>query len=114
MKILDGKRIGTITFGEDGMLLGEVAGDIIVNGGHLELKGKVLGNVLVRGGTCRLTGIVKGNLVNEKGDVEVFGTVHGKVITKVGYTYVNPGSRVGGMEYAHIKKEVASSSSNSI
>ncbi|MER3407524.1 MAG: hypothetical protein C4292_01610 [Nitrososphaera sp.] len=106
MKILDGKRMGTVTFEEDGMLLGEVVGDVIVNSGHLELKGKVLGNVLVRGqATCRLTGIVKGNLVNEKGDVEVFGAVHGKVITKAGYTYVNPGSRVGTIEHAHIKKE---------
>jgi hypothetical protein len=106
MKILDGKRIGTVTFGEDGMLLGEVAGDVIVNDGYLELKGTVLGNVLVRGGACRLTGIVKGNVVNENGDLEVFGTIHGKVITKLGYTYVNPGSRVGGgIEHAHIKKQ---------
>jgi cytoskeletal protein CcmA (bactofilin family) len=107
MKILDGKRVGTVTFEEDGMLMGEVLGDVIVNKGYLELKGKVLGNVLVRGGSCRLTGIVKGNAVNEKGDLEVFGAVHGKVITKVGYTYVNPGASVGGIEKAHIKKEEA-------
>ena len=109
MKILDGKRTGTVTFDEDGMLIGEVLGDIIVNSGYLELKGKVLGNVLVRGGSCRLTGIVKGNAVNERGDLEVFGTVHGKVITKLGYTYVNPGSRVGAIENAHIKKEATNS-----
>ncbi|AIF85347.1 hypothetical protein NTE_03318 [Candidatus Nitrososphaera evergladensis SR1] len=105
MKILDGKRVGTVTFEEDGMLIGEVLGDVIVNGGYLELKGKVLGNVLVRGGSCRLTGIVKGNAVNEKGDLEVFGAVHGKVISKLGYTYVNPGAAVGGIENAHVKKE---------
>lgn len=107
MKILDGKRIGSVTFEEDGMLIGEVAGDVFVNRGYLELKGKVLGNVLVRGGACRITGIVKGNAVNEKGDMEVFGAVHGKVITKFGYTYVNPGSKVGGIESAF--KEVPAS-----
>lgn len=110
MKILDGKRTGTVTFGEDGILIGEVLGDVIVNAGYLELKGTVLGNLLVRGGSCRLTGIIKGNAVNEKGDLEVFGTVHGKVITKLGYTYVNPGSRVGGIENAHIKREAPASS----
>lgn len=107
MKILDGKRTGTVTFEEDGMLIGEVLGDVIVNRGTLELKGKVLGNVLVRGGTCRLYGIVRGNAVNERGDLEVFGAVHGKVITKAGYTYVNPGSSVGSIEHAHVKKEAS-------
>lgn len=107
MKILDGKRTGSVTFDEDGILIGEVAGDVIVNSGYLELKGKVLGNVLVRGGSCRLTGLVKGNVVNEKGDLEVFGTVHGKVITKTGYTYINPESKVGGIEKAPLKKEMS-------
>ncbi len=106
MKILDGKRIGSVTFDEEGMLIGEVVGDVIVNSGYLELKGNVLGNVLVRGGSCRLTGIVKGNVVNEKGDLEVFGAVHGKVITKTGYTYINPGSKVGGVEHAPLRKEM--------
>jgi hypothetical protein len=45
-----------------------------------------------------MLGIIKGNLVNEQGDVEIFGTVHGKVVTKAGYTYINPGSKVGGVE----------------
>jgi cytoskeletal protein CcmA (bactofilin family) len=107
MKILDGKRVGSVTFDEEGMLIGEVAGDVIVNAGYLELKGNVLGNVLVRGGSCRLTGIVRGNVVNEKGDLEVFGTVHGKVITKTGYTYINPESKVGGVENAPLKKEMS-------
>ena len=106
MKILDGKRVGTVTFEEDGMLIGEVLGDVIINKGYLELKGKVMGNVLVRGGSCRLTGIVKGNAVNEKGDLEIFGAVLGKVITKLGYTYINPGAAVGGVEKAPVKKEV--------
>ena len=107
MKIIDGKRTGSATFDEDGMLIGEVVGDVIVNSGYLELKGKVLGNVLVRGGSCRLTGIVRGNVVNEKGDLEVFGAVHGKVITKTGYTYINPESKVGGVESAPVKKEMS-------
>ena len=45
-----------------------------------------------------MLGIIRGSLENEKGDVEVFGTVHGKVVTKNGYTYVNPGSKVGALE----------------
>jgi predicted phosphodiesterase len=52
-----------------------------------------------------MLGIVRGNLKNESGDVEVFGTVHGKVITKNGYTYVNPGSKVGSIESAVPVKE---------
>jgi cytoskeletal protein CcmA (bactofilin family) len=106
MKILDGKRVGSVTFDEEGILIGEVAGDVIVNSGYLELKGTVLGNLLVRGGSCRLTGLVRGNVVNEKGDVEIFGTVHGKVITKTGYTYINPESKVGSVENAPLKKEL--------
>jgi hypothetical protein len=100
MKIIDGKHMGSITIFEDALIVGEIYGDVIVNAGHVELKGKVLGNVFVRKGTCRLLGIVRGNLENEKGDVEVFGTVVGKVITKNGYTYVNPGSKVGTIENA--------------
>jgi hypothetical protein len=95
MKIVDGKRMGSVTVFEDTLMLAEVVGDVILNSGHLELKGKVLGNLFVRKGTCRMLGIVRGNLENENGDVEVFGAVHGKVITKNGYTYVNPGSKVG-------------------
>jgi hypothetical protein len=102
MKILDGKRMGSITVFEDTLMLAEVVGDVILNIGHLELKGRVLGNLFVRNGTCRMLGIVRGNLVNEKGDVEVFGTVHGKLITKSGYTYVNPGSKVGVIESAAV------------
>jgi hypothetical protein len=98
MKILDGKRVGSVTIFEDTMMLGEVVGDVILNNGHLEFKGKILGNLLVRVGTCRMLGIVRGNLVNEQGDVEIFGTVHGKVVTKSGYTYINPGSKVGAVE----------------
>ena len=98
MKIVDGKRMGSVTVFEDTLMLAEVVGDVILNSGHLELKGKVLGNLFVREGTCRMLGIVRGNLENERGDVEVFGTVHGKVITKNGYTYVNPGSKVGSIE----------------
>lgn len=98
MKILDGKRVGTVTVFEDTLMLTEVVGDVILNAGHLEFKGKILGNMLVRKGTCRMLGIIKGNLVNEQGDVEIFGTVHGKVVTKAGYTYINPGSKVGGVE----------------
>jgi hypothetical protein len=98
MKIIDGKRMGSVTIFEDTLMLAEVVGDVIVNSGHLEFKGKVLGNLFVRKGTCRMLGIVRGNLENEKGDVEVFGAVHGKVITKNGYTYVNPGSKVGFIE----------------
>jgi hypothetical protein len=100
MKILDGKRMGSVTVFEDTLMLAEVVGDVILNSGHLELKGKVLGNLFVRKGTCRMLGIVRGNLENERGDVEVFGAVHGKVITKNGYTYVNPGSKVGSIESA--------------
>jgi len=100
MKIVDGKRMGSFTVFEDTLMLAEVVGDVILNNGHLELKGKVLGNLYVRKGTCRMLGIVRGNLENEKGDVEVFGTVHGKVVTKNGYTYVNPGSKVGLIENA--------------
>ncbi|HXG05909.1 MAG TPA: hypothetical protein VNI77_01115 [Nitrososphaera sp.] len=100
MKILDGKRMGSVTVFEDTLMLAEIFGDVIVNSGHLELKGKVLGNLFVRKGTCRMMGIVRGNLVNESGDVEVFGAVHGKLITKTGYTYVNPGSKVGAIESA--------------
>jgi hypothetical protein len=100
MKIVDGKRMGSVTVFEDTLMLAEVVGDVILNRGHLELKGKVLGNLFVREGTCRMLGIVRGNLENESGDVEVFGTVHGKVITKNGYTYVNPGSKVGAVENA--------------
>jgi len=95
IKILDGKRIGSVTIHDDTVLLGEVLGDVILYGGHLEIKGKIMGNLVVRSGTCRHMGIVKGNLVNERGDVEVFGTIHGKIIAKNGYTYVNPGSKVG-------------------
>ena len=98
MKILDGKRVGTVTVFEDTLMLTEVVGDVILNGGHLEFKGKVLGNMLIRNGTCRMSGIIKGNLVNEQGDVEIFGTVHGKVVTKAGYTYINPESKIGGVE----------------
>ncbi|HXV45294.1 MAG TPA: hypothetical protein VD736_01330 [Nitrososphaera sp.] len=98
MKIVDGKRMGSVTVFEDTLMLAEVVGDVILNCGHLELKGKVLGNLFVRKGTCRMLGIVRGNLENEMGDVEVFGAVHGKVITKSGYTYVNPGSKVGAIE----------------
>jgi hypothetical protein len=105
MKILDGKRMGSLTVFEDTLMLAEVLGDVILNSGHLELKGKVLGNLLVREGTCRMLGIVRGNLVNERGDVEVFGTVHGKVVTKNGYTYVNPGSKVGSIENSTAPKE---------
>ncbi len=105
MKIVDGRRIGSVTVSEDTLLLAEIMGDVILNSGHLELKGKVLGNLLVRGGTCRMVGIVKGNVVNEKGDAEIFGTVHGKVITKVGYTYINPGSKVGSVENGTVSKE---------
>jgi hypothetical protein len=108
MKIVDGKRMGSVTVFEDTLLLAEVVGDVILNSGHLELKGKVLGNLFVRKGTCRMVGIVRGNLENEKGDVEIFGTVHGKVVTKSGYTYVNPGSKVGSIEHpAPAKKEEA-------
>jgi hypothetical protein len=109
MKIIDGKRVGSVTIFEDTLMLGEVVGDIILNHGHLELKGKVLGNLFVRKGTCRLLGIIRGNVVNEAGDVEVFGAVHGKVVTKNGYTYVNPGSKVaGGIENSPVvKKEEA-------
>ncbi|MEW6603365.1 MAG: hypothetical protein AB1351_01600 [Thermoproteota archaeon] len=106
MKILDGKRMGSVTVFEDTLMLAEIVGDVILNSGHLELKGKVLGNLFVRKGTCRMLGIVRGNLVNEKGDVEVFGTVHGKLITKSGYTYVNPGSKVGAIESAPPEKKV--------
>ena len=98
MKILDGKRVGTVTIFEDTLILTEVVGDVILNAGHLEFKGKVLGNMLVRKGTCRMLGIIRGNLVNEQGDVEIFGTVHGKVVTRAGYTYINPESKVGGVE----------------
>ena len=106
MKIVDGKRMGSVTVFEDTLMLAEVVGDVILNNGHLELKGKVLGNLFVRNGTCRMLGIIRGNLENEKGDVEVFGTVHGKVVTKSGYTYVNPGSKVGGIENATpVRKE---------
>jgi hypothetical protein len=98
MKIVDGKKRGSMTIFEDTLMLGEVFGDIILNQGHLELKGKVLGNVHVRKGSCRVLGIIRGNLENESGDVEVFGTVVGKIITKCGYTYVNPGSKVGSIE----------------
>lgn len=98
MKILDGKRVGTVTIFEDTLMLTEVVGDVILNAGHLEFKGKVLGNMLVRKGTCRMLGIIRGNLVNEQGDVEIFGTVHGKVVTRAGYTYINPESKVGGVE----------------
>lgn len=105
MKILDGKRMGSVTVFEDTLMLGEVVGDVILNTGHLELKGKVLGNLFVRKGTCRMLGIVRGNLVNERGDVEVFGTVHGKIITKSGYTYVNPGSKAAAIESALPAKE---------
>jgi hypothetical protein len=73
MKIVESKRMGSVTVFEDTLLLGEVVGDVILNSGHLELKGKVLGNLYVRKGTCRVLGIVRGNLENEKGDVEVFG-----------------------------------------
>ena len=100
MKILDGKRVGTVTVFEDTLMLTEVVGDVILNDGHLEFKGKILGNMLVRNGTCRMLGIIKGNLVNELGDVEIFGTVHGKVVTKAGYTYINPESKVGGVEFS--------------
>jgi hypothetical protein len=106
MKILDGKRMGSITVFEDTLMLAEVVGDVILNSGHLELKGRVLGNLFVRKGTCRMLGIVRGNLVNEMGDVEVFGAVHGKLITKSGYTYVNPGSKVGAIESAAPAKKV--------
>jgi hypothetical protein len=98
MKILDGKRVGTVTVFEDTLMLSQVVGDVILNAGHLEFKGKILGNMLVRKGTCRMLGIIKGNLVNEQGDVEIFGTVHGKVVTRAGYTYINPGSKVGEVE----------------
>jgi hypothetical protein len=108
MKIVDGKRMGSVTVFEDTLMLAEVVGDVILNSGHLELKGKVMGNLFVRKGTCRMLGIVRGNLENEKGDVEIFGTVHGKVVTKNGYTYVNPGSKVGSIEHpAPAKKEEA-------
>lgn len=100
MKIVDGKRMGSVTVFEDTLMLAEVVGDVILNSGHLELKGKVLGNLFVRKGTCRMLGIVRGNLENERGDVEIFGTVHGKVVTKNGYTYVNPGSKVGSIEHS--------------
>ncbi|MEP0826047.1 MAG: hypothetical protein HRF40_11225 [Nitrososphaera sp.] len=106
MKILDGKRMGSVTVFEDTLMLAEIFGDVIVNSGHLELKGKVLGNLFVRKGTCRMLGIIRGNLVNERGDVEVFGTVHGKLITKSGYTYVNPGSKVGAIESAPPERSV--------
>ena len=106
MKILDGKRVGTVTVFEDTLMLSEVVGDVILNQGHLEFKGKVLGNMLVRKGTCRMLGIIKGNLVNEQGDVEVFGTVHGKVVTRAGYTYINPDSKVGGVENPPSAEEV--------
>lgn len=106
MKILDGKRVGTVTVFEDTLMLTEVVGDVILNAGHLEFKGKVLGNMLVRKGTCRMLGIIKGNLVNEQGDVEIFGTVHGKVVTKAGYTYINPGSKVGEVENAPASVQV--------
>jgi hypothetical protein len=102
MKILDGKRVGSVTIFEDTIMLGEVVGDVILNTGHLEFKGKILGNLFVRTGTCRMLGIIRGNLVNEKGDVEIFGTVHGKVVTKSGYTYINPGSKVGIVENAPV------------
>src|SRR5689334_11212413 len=108
MKILDGKRMGSITVFEDTLLLSEIVGDVILNSGHLELKGKVLGNLYVRKGTCRMAGIIRGNLENERGDVEVFGTVHGKVVTKNGYTYVNPGSKIGAIENAHRPETAAS------
>lgn len=103
MKILDGKRAGSVTVFEDTIMLGEIVGDVILNSGHLEFKGKILGNLLVRSGTCRMLGIVRGNLVNEQGDVEIFGAVHGKVVTKSGYTYINPGSKVGVLENAPVK-----------
>ena len=98
MKVLDGKKRGSVTIFEDTFMIGEVFGDVILNQGHLELKGKVLGNVHVRKGSCRVLGIIRGNLENESGDVEIFGTVIGKIITKSGYTYVNPGSKVGSIE----------------
>lgn len=98
MKILDGKRMGSVTVFENTLLIGEVIGDVILNSGHLELKGKILGNLYVRKGTCRMLGIVRGNIENERGDVEIFGAVHGKVVTKNGYTYINPGSKVGIIE----------------
>ncbi|MEO9319544.1 MAG: hypothetical protein ABI361_02615 [Nitrososphaera sp.] len=109
MKILDGKRTGSITVFEDTLMIGEVFGDLILNHGHLELKGKVLGNVHVRKGSCRVLGIIRGNLENESGDVEIFGTVHGKVITKSGYTYVNPGSKVGSIESSSVNTRLISS-----
>ena len=102
MKILDGKRVGTVTIFEDTLMLSQVVGDVILNAGHLEFKGKILGNMLVRKGTCRMLGIIKGNLVNEQGDVEIFGTVHGKVVTEAGYTYINPESKVGGVKYSSV------------
>jgi hypothetical protein len=105
LKIIDGKRTGSVTVFEDTLMLAEVVGDVILNAGHLEMKGKVLGNLFVRKGTCRMLGIVRGNLVNETGDVEVFGAVHGKLITKSGYTYVNPGSKVGTIESVVPPKE---------
>lgn len=57
MKIVESKRMGSLTVFEDTLLLGEVVGDVILNSGHLELKGKVLGNLCVRKGTCRVLGI---------------------------------------------------------
>ena len=104
MKIINTKHIGSITIFEDALLVGEVYGDVILNSGHLEVKGKILGNLFVRKGTCRVLGIVRGNLENEHGDVEVFGTIAGKIITKTGYTYVNPGSKVGAIENAYAVK----------
>ena len=71
MKIVESKRMGSVTVFEDTLLLGEIVGEVILHSGHLELKGKVLGNLCVRKGTCRVLGIVRGNLENKKGDVEV-------------------------------------------
>ena len=71
MKIVESKRMGSVTVFEDTLLLGEIVGEVILNSGHLELMGKVPGNLCVRKGTCRVLGIVRDNLENEKGDVEV-------------------------------------------
>lgn len=49
MKIVESKRMGSLTVFEDTLLLGEVVGDVILNSGHLELKGKVLGNLCAQG-----------------------------------------------------------------
>jgi hypothetical protein len=51
-----------VGLGASGVIVGRIDGDVVVEGGNLQVDGAVMGDVLVRGGSVEVNGWVAGNV----------------------------------------------------